>query len=265
MDEEDAALARLSGCVVRRTGENSASRAASKTHSMIAPHVHALREGDDAAKMAAARALSTSAKNKAANRVPIAEAGAIPLLVELLRDGSAEAKLTVARALHFLAYAAGNRVLIAEAHGIPPLVALLRDGNADAKLEAAAALRHLAYNHMNQLLIPEAGGIPPLVDLLRDGSNLDAKQWATCALRHLGRNNDANQVAIAAALSLEALVELVRCYRVVFKGNLLFSNAGGPAKRKAALVVAALLGGCVPDSARRRVPRVLQAAIGSYL
>ena len=231
---------------------------------MIVDHVHALREGDDAAKMAAARALGNLACLNAADRVLIAEAGAVPLLVELLRDGSAEAKLTVARALHFLTfphYAAGNRVLIAEAHGIPPLVALLRDGNADAKLEAAAALRHLAYNHMNQLLIPEAGGIPPLVDLLRDGSNLDAKQWATCALRHLGRNNDANQVAIAAALSLEALVELVRRDRVIFEGNTLFSNAGGPAKRKASLVVAALLGGCVPDS----VPRVLKAVIGSYL
>ena len=231
----------------------------------IASRVHALREGDDAAKMAAARALSTFACLNAANRVPIAEAGAIPLLVELLRDGSADAKLTVARALHFLAYAAANQALIAEAHGIPPLVALLRDGNANAKLEAAAALRHLAYNNDNKVLIAEAGGIPPLVDLLRDGSNLDAKQWATCALRHLGRNNDANQVAIAAALSLEALVELVRRDRVIFEGNTLFSNADDPAKRKAALVVAALLGGCVPDRPRRRVPRVIMGVIGSYL
>ena len=231
---------------------------------MIVDHVHALREGDDAAKMAAARALGNLACLNAADRVLIAEAGAVPLLVELLRDGSAEAKLTVARALHFLTfphYAAGNRVLIAEAHGIPPLVALLRDGNADAKLEAAAALRYLAYNAANKVLIAEAGGIPLLVDLMRDRSTTDANQWAACALRHLARNNDANQVAIAAALSLEALVELVRRDRVIFEGNTLFSNAGGPAKRKASLVVAALLGGCVPDS----VPRVLRAVIGSYL
>ena len=231
---------------------------------MIVDHVHALREGDDAAKMAAARALGNLACLNAADRVLIAEAGAVPLLVELLRDGSAEAKLTVARALHFLTfphYAAGNRVLIAEAHGIPPLVALLRDGNADAKLEAAAALRYLAYNAANKVLIAEAGGIPLLVDLMRDRSTTDANQWAACALRHLARNNDANQVAIAAALSLEALVELVRRDRVILEGRTLFSNAGGPAKRKAALVVAALLGDCVPDS----VPRVIMAVIGSYL
>ena len=38
-------------------------------------------------------------------------------------------------------------------------------------------------------------------------------------------------------------------------------NAGIAAKRKAALVVAALLGDCVPDS----VPRVIKAVIGAYL
>ena len=38
-------------------------------------------------------------------------------------------------------------------------------------------------------------------------------------------------------------------------------NAALPAKRKAALVVAALLGDCVPDS----VPREIKTVIGSYL
>ena len=181
--------------------------------------------------------------------------------VRALREGDDISKAVARRVLGWLAGRPGNRVLIAEAHGIPPLVALLRDGNADAKLEAAAALRYLAYNAANKVLIAEAGGIPLLVDLMRDRSTTDANQWAACALRHLARNNDANQVAIAAALSLEALVELVRRDRVIFEGNTLFSNAGGPAKRKASLVVAALLGGCVPDS----VPRVLKAVIGSYL
>jgi vacuolar protein 8 len=195
---------------------------------LIATHVYTLREGDDASKAFAARALGNMACIKAATRVPIAEAGGIPLLVELLRDGSAEAKL-------FAAFALGN----------------------------------LAYNNDNEVLIAEAGGIPPLVDLLRDGSTKNAKRWAAVALRQLARNNDASQVAIAAALCLEALVELVRRDHVIFEGWFLFSNAyaGVPAgaKRKAAVVVAALLGGCVPDSARRRVPRVLKAVIGSYL
>ena len=60
--------------------------------------VRALREGDDAAKASAARALgdlmclyiSTTATN---NRVRIVEAGGIRPLVELLRDGLRETKV----------------------------------------------------------------------------------------------------------------------------------------------------------------------------
>ena len=85
------------------------------------------------------------------------------------------------------------------------------------------------------------------------------------ALGILAWNNDANAVAIAAALGFDALVQLARRGRVNFKGYTLVRNAGLPAKRKAALVVAALLGDCVPDSAGTRVPAVLKAAIGSYL
>ncbi|KAH8063496.1 hypothetical protein JL722_2670 [Aureococcus anophagefferens] len=73
----------------------------------------------------------------------------------------------------------------------------------------------------------------------------------------------ANAVAIALAIGLEALVQLARRGRVtynVFHGPVV-RNAGVPAKRKAALIVAALLRDCVPDS----VPRELKALIGPYL
>ena len=153
---------------------------------------------------------------------------------------------------------------------IEKLVRVLQVGDDAAKTAAAEALcRRTAMYPLFTKRVAEAGGIRPLVDLLRDGSTKNAKRWAAVALRQLARNNDASQVAIAAALCLEALVELVRRDRVIFEGWFLFSNAyaGVPAgaKRKAALVVAALLGGCVPDSARRRVPRVIMAVIGSYL
>ena len=89
--------------------------------------VRALGEGDDAAKAAAALALCRLAF--IGNPVAIAEAGGIPLLVELLRDGRAAGKLEAARALSWVAcHDANYRVLIAEAGGIPPLVDLLRNG-----------------------------------------------------------------------------------------------------------------------------------------
>ena len=77
----------------------------------------------------------------------------------------------------------------------------------------------------------------------------------------LARNNDANAVAIAVAVGLEALVELARRGRVTVHRLSVAHNAGVPAKRKAALVVAALLRACVPDS----VPREIKDVIVSYL
>ena len=64
-----------------------------------------------------------------------------------------------------------------------------------------------------------------------------------------------------AASDIKKLVELARRGRVTVDDRSGVSTGNAGAKCKAALVVAALLGGCVPDS----VPRVLRAVIGSYL
>ena len=186
-------------------------------------------------------------------------------LVDTLREGDDAAKAEAAQMLGEIAYDDMHQDLIAEAGGIPPLVELLRDGSAEAKSDAANALRNLADNNAaNKVLIVEAGGIPPLVELLR---NWYAKEQAAWALQNLARNNDGSAIAIAVAVGFEGIVQLARRSTVVFKEEWLVSNAGlpananVPAKRKAALVVAALLGDCAPDS----VPRVLMAEIGSYL
>jgi len=224
--------------------------------------VRALGEDDDAAKAAAAHALGTllgwHVDEDDANRALIVRAGGIPPLVELLRDGSAKGKAEAAKILAYLAVRNANVVAIAEIGGVPPLVDLLRDGTAAAKHFAAAALRNLARdNAANVVAIAEAGGIPLLVDLLRERT---IAQYACArALRNLASNNDANAVAVAVALGLEALVQLARRGRVIIDG--LEVDAALPAKRKAALVVAALLGDCVPDS----VPREIRALIGPYL
>ena len=179
-------------------------------------------------------------------------------LVRALRVGDDAAKAAAVRAVRdFPGYYYTNRVLIAEAGGIPPLVELLRDGSADAKAVAALALGNLARDNGNKVLIAEAGGIAPLVQLLRDGS---ADAWAESALWVLSRNNDANAVAIA-AVGFEALVELARRGRVTVNNRSIVENAALPAKRKAALVVAALLRACVPDS----VPREIKGLIGPYI
>jgi vacuolar protein 8 len=124
------------------------------------------------------------------------------------------------------------------------------------------ALRNLACgNDTNQVLIAAAGGIPPLVDLLRDGSAEATELQAAHALGNIAHNSDASAVAIALAVGFEAVVELARRGRVTVDNWDLVHDAGVPAKRKAALVVAALLGDCVPDS----VPREIKGLIGPYL
>ena len=227
--------------------------------------VRALREGDDAAQTAAARALRRLANSDAASRVRIAEAGGIAPLVELVRDGSANAKLWAAWALGNLACNAANTALIAEADGVARLLELLRDGSADTKWSAAYALGNLARNNAaNKVAIAEAGGVPPLVELVRDGSEV-AKEQAVWALRNLARNNDANAIAIAVTVGFEALVQLARRGSVTVGIRTVVRDAALPAKRKAALVVAALLRACVPEEVRSRVPYDVNTAIVSYL
>ena len=188
-------------------------------------------------------------------------------LVRALRVGDDAAKAAAARALKELARYNANRVLIAEAGGIPLLVQLLREGSADAKLQAAWALYNIAHDHdANRVLIAEAGGIPPLVHLMRDGS-AEGKTMGTLALGSLARNNNANAFAVATAVGLGALVQLARRGRVTVDNKSAVYNAGVPAKRKAALVVAALLRDCVPVEARSRadVQDVIRGVIGPYL
>ena len=183
-------------------------------------------------------------------------------LVRALREGDDAAKTAAARALGCKPY--DQLGLVAEAGGVAPLVQLLRDGSARAKEWALCPLCGLAYGH--NVLIVEAGGIPLLVELLRDGSS-NAKWWAATTLRHLADNNDANAVAIAVTVGLKALVQLARHGRMTVNNRLVVRNAGIAAKRKAALVVAALLRDRVPAKVRNQtwVRYLIRRVIGPYL
>ena len=187
-------------------------------------------------------------------------------LVRALCEGDDPAKAAAARALGNFAYNnSANKAAIAKARGIPPLVDLLRDGSAKAKEDAARTLSSLACSIANGVLIVADGAIPPLIDLLRDGS-ADAASSAAWALHYIAYNNDGNAVAIAAAVGLEALIQLARRGRAtVDKRSRNELRVGVPGKRKAALVVAALLRACVPDEARGQVQDVIRDVIGPYL
>ncbi|KAH8055497.1 hypothetical protein JL721_10226 [Aureococcus anophagefferens] len=191
---------------------------------IIARHVRALREPQRHVREEAARALCELSFERPDQDL-IADAGGIPVLIDLLRDESVS-KLVKTHAMFVLANLArarvANRLLIVEARAAP--IDLLRDGGADATLAeraldscvmedgaikelfveahqalvkaqdaasfvataAAATMRTLAFrNDACAALLAEAGAIPPLVDILRGGVT---SEWrAKCeAARSLG-------------------------------------------------------------------------------
>ena len=170
----------------------------------ITAHVRALARPQTAAPAAEAlRALS----NEVVNRDAFAEAGAIPQLIALLRDGCDSAKTGAASTLWNIATTDGYKVVIAEAGAIPPLISLVRAGSAIAQAQAAMALRTLSLNEDNRLAVA-AGAIPPLVALVKNGNDVGKRQ-AAAALWNLSLSNAA-KVTIHEEGGLAVLLAVLR-------------------------------------------------------
>ena len=166
-----------------------------------------LQRVDDKRREEAAYALWTHAHLNDAMKVAIREGGAIPLLIELLKSGSADTRRSAASALETIAHANDeNRVVIREAGGIPPLLARVEGGGRAAR-NSAWALRMLAHNNEGNAVATALarGRVEAIVELARRGS-----------------------VTI----------------RTKLFSNIVVQNAGADAKRKAVLVVAALFRDC---------------------
>jgi hypothetical protein len=178
----------------------------------------------------AAYALWTHAHLNDAMKIAIREAGAIPLLIELLKSGSADTRRSAASALENIAHAnAENQVVIREAGGIPPLLARV-EGGGRAATNSVDALRMLAHNNEDNAVATALarGRVEAIVELARRGSvTIRTKLWGN-----------------------QGIVDLVVVH-----------NAGAGAKRKAALVVATLFRDCLEFPA----PYDIKTAIASYL
>ena len=241
-------------------------------------------QGDDVVVEAeAALKLWLLAARNDHHTVAIREAGGIRLLVALLESRRHRLKLhhsklipTVSKALKQLAQNEENKVAIREAGGIPVFVALLSSSSIGTRQSAADALLTLSHlDAENKVAIREAGGVPPLLALVESSGPISSIPWPTDqrqnlhataarALLSLSCDNDDNAVAIALARGrVEAFVELARRGRVVVCAEFFVENAGAAAKRKAALVVAALLRDFYKLAGR--IPRYARPIIESYL
>ncbi|KAL9365565.1 hypothetical protein Peur_043438 [Populus x canadensis] len=127
----------------------------------------------------AAGELRLLAKRNADNRVCIAEAGAVPLLVELLSSTDPRTQEHAVTALLNLSINDLNKGTIVNAGAIPDIVDVLKNGSMEARENAAATLFSLSVIDENKVAIGAAGAIPALIKLLCDGTPRGKKDAAT--------------------------------------------------------------------------------------
>ncbi|KAL4576485.1 hypothetical protein LXL04_012580 [Taraxacum kok-saghyz] len=135
--------------------------------------------GDSDEQRSAAGELRLLAKRNADNRVCIAEAGAIPLLVELLSSPDGRTQEHAVTALLNLSINEANKGVIVGVGAIPEIVDVLKTGSTEARENAAATLFSLSVVDENKVAIGAAGAVPPLIELLQDGTPRGKKDAAT--------------------------------------------------------------------------------------
>lgn len=127
----------------------------------------------------AACELRLRAKKNVDHRICIAEQGAIPPLVGLLRSPDQKTQEHAVTALLNLSINENNKGLIASAGAIELIVEVLKGGCMDARENAAATLFSLSLVDDNKIIIGNSGAIPALVALLHDGTARGKKDAAT--------------------------------------------------------------------------------------
>lgn len=130
-------------------------------------------------QLAAAAELRLLAKHNAGNRLSIAEAGAIPLLVCLLASPDPMTQEHAVTALLNLSICEENKAAIVSYRAVPGIVYVLKTGTMAARENAAAALFSLSVVDENKITIGASGAIPALVSLLADGGRRGKKDAAT--------------------------------------------------------------------------------------
>ncbi|KAG0466542.1 hypothetical protein HPP92_017522 [Vanilla planifolia] len=127
----------------------------------------------------AAGELRLLAKRNVDNRICIADAGAIPLLVNLLSTADQRTQEHAVTALLNLSIYDENKAIITSSGAIPGIVHVLRSGSMEARENAAATLFSLSVVDDNKITIGASGAIPALALLLSEGSQRGKKDAAT--------------------------------------------------------------------------------------
>ncbi|XP_010252136.1 PREDICTED: U-box domain-containing protein 13-like isoform X2 [Nelumbo nucifera] len=138
-----------------------------------------LTSGNIEDQCSAAGELRLLAKRNTDNRVCIAEAGAIPLLVGLLLTTDPRTQEHAVTALLNLSICEDNKSSIISSGAVPGIVHVLKKGSMETRENAAATLFSLSVVDENKVTIGASGAIPALVALLNEGSQRGKKDAAT--------------------------------------------------------------------------------------
>lgn len=175
--------------------------------------IDCIKFGNPATQSQSVLALTHLARQDLDYRERVVEAGAIPLLVDLLDPRTGTLQEQAAHALTYLAkHTPKHRSLIASAGAIPALADLLPPPSPlRVRIAVADALLHLARNSLsNKAMIVLAGSIPSLIGLLAEESSEEASEVARAALGCLGASCTSHeerirQAAVVAGYPLERL------------------------------------------------------------
>ncbi|XP_064966274.1 protein spotted leaf 11-like [Musa acuminata AAA Group] len=155
-----------------------------KEHARVVDLILKLSSESSDDQRTAAAEIRLLAKCSGDNRVCIAEAGAIPLLVDLLSAVDSQTQEHAVTALYNLSINEHNKDKIIAARAVVGILHVLKRGSMEARENAAATLFSLSVVDANKVIIGEAGAIEPLVLLLNEGSQR-GKRDAAAALFNL--------------------------------------------------------------------------------
>ncbi|KAJ8562965.1 hypothetical protein K7X08_031417 [Anisodus acutangulus] len=164
-------------------------------------------------RRAAVAEIRSLSKRSTDNRVLIAKAGAIPVLVNLLTSKDSQIQENAVTSILNLSIFDNNKGLIMFAGAVPSVVQILRAGSMEAKQNAAATIFSLSLGDENKIIIGASGAIPALVELLQSGSTRGKKDAATALFNlciYQGNKGRAVRAGIIPAL-LTMLTDSTSC------------------------------------------------------
>ncbi|WOL15012.1 protein spotted leaf 11 [Canna indica] len=151
----------------------------SSEHAYVDSLLGKLSSGNLDDQRSAAGELRLLAKRNVDNRICIAKAGAIPLLINLLSSTDSRTQEHGVTALLNLSIHEDNKASIMVAGAVPGIVHVLRNGSMEARENAAATLFSLSVVDEYKVTIGASGAIPVLVSLLSEGTHRGKKDAAT--------------------------------------------------------------------------------------